>query len=101
MLKIFKSKKLILVLGTFTLVINISKKTQKVVLDLITYMHYLVHFWKNKDKINIKILITFSLKFKGMTILYATQLGLKIWLTYKKLMVYCLKLLKYLLLVFK
>ena len=45
-----QAKKLVLVITTFMLVIN-AKKSQEVILDLITCIYFLVQLWKNKRQL--------------------------------------------------
>lgn len=44
-----KAKKLVLILATFILIAKANKKN-KVVLARILYIHYLLYFYKNKNK---------------------------------------------------
>ena len=54
-----------------------SKEAQKVILDRVPYIHYLVQFWKDKGA-TIWALINLSSKVNTMTPAYAKQLSLQV-----------------------
>lgn len=66
------TKKLALVLATFTLMINASKKAD-LLLKRILCIYHLVYFKKIKDK--IQILLNFRSKINIMTQAYIAKLG--------------------------
>ena len=70
-------KKLVSVLATFALVTGARKEAPKVILDLVSCIHYLVQFWKDK-KATIQALIDSGSEVNTMTPAYAKKLGLRI-----------------------
>ena len=81
--KIFKAKKLVSISATFMLVTGASKvtpviqTTQKVILDWVSCIHYLVQFWKDK-RATIRAVIDFGSEVNVMTLAYAKKLGIQI-----------------------
>ena len=71
-----KVKKLIPVLATSTLVTLASKESQKVILNWMPCIHYLMQFWKDKEA-TIQALINLGSKVKAINPAYAKQLGLQ------------------------
>lgn len=69
-----QAKKLVMVPVTFLLVNETSKKND-LVLERISYIYYLLYFWKNTA--NIKALIDSGGEVNVITPAYATKLGLK------------------------
>ena len=72
-----QGKKLVSVLATSALVIEASKEAQKVILDRVPCIHYLVQFQKDKGSI-IWALIDSNSEVNAMTPAYAKQLGLQV-----------------------
>lgn len=64
-------------MATFILVTNASKKDNDIVLDRILYIHYLLHFCKDK-KNKVQAFINFGDKVNVMISEYVLKLGLKI-----------------------
>lgn len=77
-----KAKKLILVLIISILMTGTNKETQKMILDRVFYIYYLVQFQKNK--LLIQALINSGSKIDAMTLAYAKQLDFQISKTYVK-----------------
>ena len=72
-----KIKKLVPVLTTSAAVIEVSKEAQKVNLDQVPCIYYLVQFRKNK-RATIWALIDLGNKVNAMTPAYAKQLSLQV-----------------------
>lgn len=68
------SKKLILVLATFTLVVEISKK-DNVILEKVLYIHYLLSF--QKDNLEAKALMSSGSEINAIILVYRSKLGLR------------------------
>ena len=72
-----QGKKLVSVLATSALVTDNGKEAQKVILDRVPYIHYLVQFQKDK-RATIRALIDSDSKVNAMTPAYSKQLGFQI-----------------------
>ena len=66
-----------MVLAIYTLVTDSDKKTLKVILDLVFYIYYFFQFQKYEK--TIYTLSTPDNKVYIITLVYAVQLGLKVW----------------------
>lgn len=69
-------KKLVSVSVTFAPMTWAGKKNE-LVLDKVLYIHYLLHFRKNKEN-KLQALINLDSKVNAMTPAYASKLGLKV-----------------------
>lgn len=56
-----------------------NKEIKEVILDWVPYVYYPVQFQKHKS--TIWALINFGSEVNAMTLAYAKQLGLKVWMT--------------------
>ena len=61
------------------LVTSANKEAQKVILDRVPYVHYLVQF--QKDELTIWVLINSGSEINTITPAYAINLGFKVWRT--------------------
>ena len=71
------SKKLVLVLATFVLVIN--NRDEEVVLKKIPYIYYSIRFQEGQNQ--VKALLNCGSEVNAMSPVYAKSLGLKTWKT--------------------
>lgn len=71
------SKKLVLILATFILVTEASKKDNDIVLNKVLYIYYLLRFRKDK-KNKVQLLNNSGNKVNMMTPVYALKLGPKV-----------------------
>ena len=70
------SKKLVLVLATFALVTEASRKDE-VILERVPCVHYPLHFHKDKEN-KLRTLINLGSKINAMTPAYVSKLGLRV-----------------------
>lgn len=74
--KISKTKKLVLILATFTLVTK-AKKENKIVLKRVLSIYYLFYFWKNMNKIST--LLDLSSKINIIMLAYVLKLDFTVY----------------------